>query len=147
MIIADAPLNVVLANRHVLLRLDRDDLVIVTPDDLLPELRRRIEVNWFAITARLRREREDWIRHWRDLIAELIAQFVHYMSEDCTDQDHNRFVSLMNLVEYIDREVLRERYGLRGCPSEHGTCPSDAPVCCTHCAETDIWRDPPDAGR
>ena len=141
MITADAPLTVVLADRHVLLRLAEDDLVVVTPDDLVPELRRRIEANRFAITARLRREREEWIRHWRDLMAELTAQFAHYMSEDCPDQDHNRFVSLMNLVGYIDREVLRERYGFKGCPSTGGTCPPDAPVCCGHCAKTGACRD------
>jgi len=147
MITAQAPLFAVLADRHVLLRLDGDELVVVTPDDLLPELRRRVEANRLAITARLRREREGWIRHWRDLMADLTSQFARYISEDCPDRVLNRFVSVMNLVEYIDREVLRERYGLRGCPSPGGTCPLDAPVYCTHCAEIGIWRDSPDAGR
>jgi len=146
MITAAAPLFAVLADRHVLLRLDGDELVVVTPDDLLPELRRRIEANRFAITARLKREREEWIVHWRDLVEELEEGFNHYLSEACTDQDHNRFVSLTNLVEYIDRQILRARYGLMGCPSTGGICSPDVPVCCTHCAEAGAWRDPSGTG-
>ena len=79
-------------------------------------------------------ERIEWLRHWRALMQDLVGGFDAYMSDDCTDDEHNRWVSLLNLVEYTENEVLRSRYGLDGCPAESGECDPDWPMRCRYCA-------------
>ena len=85
--------------------------------------------------AKLRRERDEWIRHWRGLVQDLIDGFDRYMSDDCTDAEHNRWVGLLNLTEYAELEVLRSRYGFMGCPAEDGECNPAWPMICGYCAQ------------
>ena len=94
-----------------------------------------IEANRLVLEAKLRRERDEWIRHWRGLVQDLIDGFDRYMSDDCTDAEHNRWVGLLNLTEYAELEVLRSRYGFMGCPAEDGECDPDWPMRCRSCAD------------
>ncbi len=93
-----------------------------------------IEANRLVLEAKLRRERDEWIRHWRGLVQDLINGFDRYMSDDCTDAEHNRWVGLLNLTEYTEVEVLRSRYGFTGCPVVDGACKPEWPMRCRLCA-------------
>ena len=43
--------------------------------------------------------------------------------------------------DVVERGHLRNVFHFTGCIHAGGRCPTNAPVCCTHCAETGTWRD------
>jgi len=136
MIAVTPSLRALLAEHHVLLRLSpEDDLIIDWLADIPEVVSQRIEANRPRLTAELFTERREWLHHWRGLIQDLVEGFARYMSDDCTDAEHNRWVGLLNLTEYAELEVLRSRYGFMGCPAEDGECDPDWPMRCRSCAD------------
>lgn len=110
-----------------------DDRLELNPG-LSVETHALIEANRLVLEVKLRRERDEWLHHWRGLVQDLIDGFDAYMSPDCTEDEQNRWIGLLNLTEYAEGEVLRNRYGFVGCPAEVGECDPDWPMICGYCA-------------
>ena len=136
MIAVTPTLRALLAEHHVLLRLSSDDELIIDPLALVQDsVIHRIQANRPRLIAELIGERTTWLQHWFGLVRDLDDGFARYMSDDCSAGEQNHWISLLNLAEYAELEVLRRRYGLTGCPAEDGECDPDWPTSCSYCAD------------
>ena len=128
--------HAVISENHILLRLSQDGNLVIEPQQrVTEEVEAHVRSAAPSLVTGLMVERDEWVRHWRGLMQDLIDGFDRYMSDDCTDAEHNRWVGLLNLTEYAELEVLRSRYGFMGCPAEDGECDPDWPMRCRSCAD------------
>ena len=127
--------HTVISENHILLRLSQDGNLVVDPlQPITGDVEAHVRSAAPSLVTGLMVERDEWLRHWRGLMQDLIDGFDRYMSDDCTDAEHNRWVGLLNLTEYTEVEVLRNRYGFTGCPAEGGVCDPEWPMICGYCA-------------
>ena len=128
--------HAVISENHILLRLSQDGNLVIEPQQrVTEEVEAHVRSAAPSLVTGLMVERDEWVRHWRGLMQDLIDGFDRYMSDDCTDAEHNRWVGLLNLTEYTEVEVLRSRYGFTGCPVVDGACKPEWPMICGYCAQ------------
>ena len=123
-------------DHHVLLQIGPSGGLVIDPQEPIPaDIERQLMEGEAGLVEAITAERDEWLHHWRGLMQDLVDGFDTYMAEDCADADHNRWVGLLNLTEYTEVEVLRNRYGFTGCPAEGGVCDPEWPLYCRHCAD------------
>ena len=127
--------HTVISENHILLRLSQDGNLVIEPQQrTTEEVEAHVRSAAPSLVAGLMAERDEWLHHWRGLMQDLVDGFDRYMSDNCTDAEHNRWVGLLNLTEYAEVEVLRNRYGFTGCLAAAGKCDSEWPMVCGYCA-------------
>jgi hypothetical protein len=123
-----------LENLGVVVSLTQGDRIMIDPADAVPpSLKAEIKAHRDEVVDSLRIR--GWVSQWRLFMAELHAGLDVYMQDDCRVEVESCWVATLNIVEYIEVDVLRNTLGFIGCPAEEGVCDLGWPMVCGYCAE------------